>query len=99
MLKIEVFAETEDITPERSEKLHGFAPGFAKAVKDVKKRAKGKWGWCTAVVRVTTKEGTAEESLGGCSYESDVDFIQNSGYFMDMVGTCLAEIEKGVQRG
>lgn len=92
MLKIEVFAEADDITPERAEKLYGFAPGFAVAVREVKKRAKGKWGWCTAVVRVKTDNGEAEDSLGGCSYESDVDFIQNSGYFTDMVKTCLKEI-------
>lgn len=91
-MTIELRAEPDDLTPKQAERIHGFAAGFAEAVQAVKKKATGRWGWCTVVVCVTIGKRTAERTLGGSSYESETDFVQNSGYFMDLVNECLAEI-------
>ena len=50
------------------------------------------WGWCT--VKVTAKWNGIEESeyLGGCSYESEEDFIKNSGYYDDMRKEAIARL-------
>jgi hypothetical protein len=56
------------------------------------------WGWCT--VKVTAKWNGIEESvyIGACSYESEDDFIKNSGYFEDMkkeaIDCLFAELNK-----
>lgn len=50
------------------------------------------WAWC--VVKVTAKykghEGT--DYLGGCSYESEKDFVKNSGYYEDMKQTAYDDL-------
>jgi hypothetical protein len=90
-IHIELSCEDETETPEHSEKVTGFEPGYAKAVRKVMKKAVGKWGWCSAVVQVTIKDehkrvvAEATEYLGNCSYYSAADFAENSGYFNDMV--------------
>ena len=56
------------------------------------------WGWCT--VKVTAKWNSIEHSefCGACSYESEDDFIKNSGYFEDMkreaIDCLFAELSK-----
>lgn len=56
------------------------------------------WGWCT--VKVTAKWNGIKHSefLGACSYESEDDFIKNSGYFEDMkkeaIDCLFAELNK-----
>ena len=91
-MKIEILAEKEDVTPERSEELHGFAEGFAECVRNNQKISR-EWGWCTVVVRITTPNGVGEASLGGCSYHSAEDFIKNSGYFSDLVKEAMEVID------
>lgn len=93
-MKIEIIAEKEDITPSRLARTQGYVEGFSEAVREVKKQAEGRWGWCTAVVRVTTKRGVGEASLGACSYYSAEDFVTNSGYFNSMLKDALADIER-----
>lgn len=94
-MKIELDTLPEDMSPKRAEKQFGYTSGFADAVQSMMKRAKGRWGWCTARVTVTIGGRSAVDYLGQCSYESEQDFVSNSGYFMDMVNNCLASIENG----
>jgi hypothetical protein len=52
------------------------------------------WAWCT--VKITCRYNGLEstEYLGCCSYEDEKDFIKNSGYYDDMVATCIADLQK-----
>ena len=52
------------------------------------------WAWCVAKVTAEFHGLTATEYIGGCSYESSLDFIYNSGYYDDMVETCLEDIKR-----
>lgn len=94
-MKIELTTEKEDITPEHAEKIHGYAPGFAQAVRKVKEESEGGWWWCTVKLTVTFKkngenhQGTAY--LGECSYKNAEDFITSSGYFNDMVKEAIID--------
>lgn len=59
------------------------------------------WAWCTIRVTVTPKplavcDLSATDYLGCCSYESKADFIRNSGYYEDMVNTCIAELQETI---
>jgi hypothetical protein len=42
------------------------------------------WAWCSVRVVGTYKGIEEDDFLGGCSYESEKDFIVNSGYYDDM---------------
>ena len=42
------------------------------------------WGWCEVTVRASWNGFTGEAYLGGCSYKSKEDFVENSGYYEDM---------------
>jgi hypothetical protein len=56
------------------------------------------WKWCSVGVTAhyTTEDGTIlvsdTEWLGCCSYESEQDFIDNSGYYEDMKDTVTKDI-------
>ena len=42
------------------------------------------WGWAWIHMTATWNGLEGEDSLGGCSYEDEADFIKNSGYYEDM---------------
>ena len=42
------------------------------------------WAWCNVRVMGTYRGLSCSDYLGGCSYKSGLDFIQNSGYYNDM---------------
>jgi hypothetical protein len=50
------------------------------------------WAWCYVVVKATCGDHTATDSLGGCCYRDEVDFMSPGGYFDCMVRTVLGEI-------
>lgn len=52
------------------------------------------WAWCAVRVTCTAFDGAikATDYLGCCSYKSRKDFIENSGYYDDMVYTCLDQL-------
>src|SRR5688500_7160137 len=52
------------------------------------------YAWFSAKVTVKYKGFEATDYLGCCSYKSEKDFKQNSGYYKDMVMTCISEINK-----
>ena len=42
------------------------------------------WAWCEVRVRASWNGFVGEAYLGGCSYDSMDDFVENSGYWEDM---------------
>jgi hypothetical protein len=61
------------------------------------------WAWCVVRVHaVILYEGqTYRESshwLGGCSYENEKDFIENSFYYEDLCDDAVRNVEEGVRR-
>jgi hypothetical protein len=54
------------------------------------------YAWFCAKVEVTYKELLATDYLGGCTYKSEKDFKENSGYYEDMVQTCIDEINREI---
>lgn len=107
-LDFRVSAEMEYISPEQSMK--GSTPeevkNFCDAVKEVRKKATGAWGWCCVKVTGVLKgdmaydlnDGNgafaASDYLGCCSYENKQHFIEESGYYDDMCKNILAEVQK-----
>jgi len=54
------------------------------------------WKWCMVEVKGTYKGLTASEYLGGCSYESEEDFKNDSGYYEDMVNAVISDLNKQI---
>lgn len=42
------------------------------------------WAWASVGIYAVWKNQKGRDYLGGCSYESEQDFIENSGYYADM---------------
>jgi len=62
--------------------------------KVLEKAESNEWAWCCIRVKVTF-EGISEcEYLGGCSYDSEKDFVASGDYYEDMLHVCLATLEK-----
>lgn len=95
-MKIELIATPETITPKKVQKLQRYSPGFAESVANTRVQAVKPWGWCTVTVRVTTSDGVGEAHLGLCSYLGPEDFVENSGYFSDLVREAMADINSRV---
>jgi hypothetical protein len=93
-LTIIMEALPEDETPEQSEKRTGSAEGYAKAVRDMMKKAEGRWGWCCVRIKATLGERTGTAFLGDCSYQSAEDFFDNSGYFPQMLEEAVGELHR-----
>lgn len=53
------------------------------------------WAWCQVEIEVTDNDTgrTAREYLAGCNYADEQDFIENSGYYEDMVENCKRELQ------
>lgn len=51
------------------------------------------WVWCTVEVRATFDGISESDYLGCCSYESERDFRENSGYYQDMVEEARNRLE------
>lgn len=97
-LKIRVSAEKEDISIKQASK--DCDPGFEKAVRDQVKISR-RWGWCTVHVEVSLKSDpdiTGDAYLGCCSYTSRKDFIENSGYYQQMVDEATVEMQQSYAR-
>lgn len=94
---IELETENEHESPGYFDKYTCSVGHEKEAVRKMKKKAVGEWGWCTAAVTVKVidqHKNVDEETeyLGCCSYLSAVDFVKNSGYFNDMVREALDKI-------
>lgn len=93
-ITIKIIAEDEFESPESN---RDFAPGFAQAVREVQKKAQGKWGWCSVKVEASVKVGgdtlIGTAHLGGCSYLSAEDFAAG-GYLPQMIEEAIDEVAK-----
>lgn len=90
-MKIWIEAFSEDITPEEAQRTCGYTSDFADAVRKVEAKAEAPWGWCTVKVTVNKDQGLGVAWLGQCSYLNEQDFMENSGYFLDMVKEALQQ--------
>lgn len=54
------------------------------------------YAWFCAHVTVKYKGLEADDYLGCCSYKSERDFKENSGYYDDMVRGCIDEINRTI---
>ncbi len=54
------------------------------------------YAWFCAKVTVKYKGYEATDYLGGCSYESEKDFKEHSGYYIDMIQQCIDQINNDV---
>ena len=94
-------AEENDIGPEESYDIPGIkrstrdAEGFVDAVNEMIEKH-GLWGWCQVTVTVRLGPLTGEAHISGCSYESEDDFIQSSGYYDDMVSDAIADLQNSI---
>lgn len=55
------------------------------------------WGWCCIHVTVTFNGLEESESLGGCSYDAEVNF-RRCPYFTDMVNACVSRLADKVAK-
>lgn len=55
------------------------------------------WAWRSIKVTAYWNGLDGVDYLGGCSYESESDFIKNSGYYDDMCEAALADLNKQVE--
>ena len=51
------------------------------------------WVWCCIEIQGEFKGIMFSDYLGACSYKDEKDFIDNSGYYEDMINT----VKKGIQ--
>lgn len=64
----------------------------------IEKMEWNEWAWCCVCVTVTF-EGMSEcEYLGGCSYDSESDFVNSSGYYDDMLRGCFTKLESRIKK-
>lgn len=94
----DVVAEKEDISPAASMRGAGKEEidNFVAAVKEVRKKSRT-WGWCCVRVTAKYKSLTGDAYLGGCSYESKDDFINNSGYLQQLCTEALHNLNEEIQ--
>lgn len=94
-VKISVRAEDEIESVEHHAK--DCAPGFLEAVRAVRKKSR-RWGWCTVAVTVKLRKGPQDIEgvayLGCCSYYSKQDFIENSGYYSQMIDDAIVDLQR-----
>lgn len=94
----DVVAEKENISPKASmatcskEEIDNFVA----AVKEVRKKSLT-WGWCCVRVTAKYKSFTGDAYLGGCSYTSKDDFINNSGYMQQLCAEALHNLNEEIQ--
>ena len=55
------------------------------------------WAWASVEVKATWKGFEGSDYLGGCSYEDEADFCQPGGYYDDMKGRALEELQANIE--
>lgn len=56
------------------------------------------WAWCTILVTARFRGFQGTDCLGCCSYRSEAEFRLPSGYFGDMVGNAVEELNRVIFR-
>lgn len=98
-IKWTVTAETEWEEPE-GHFCSGDDKQDAELVKSIKADllAGNEWAWCCIKVTGTYYPLGASAYLGGCSYKSKEDFMQENGYYQDMQQEVLANLQDQVNQ-
>jgi hypothetical protein len=55
------------------------------------------WAWCTIKVSLQWKGYEGVDYLGACSYKSKSDFIEQDGYFPDMVASAFDDLVASIE--
>lgn len=55
------------------------------------------WAWCSVTVTARWNGFEGKDHLGGCSYADEEDF-KRSGYYDEMVGIAIDELNKEIER-
>lgn len=55
------------------------------------------WAWAHVVVKAKWEGHEGEDSLGGCSYKSEEDFVQAGDYYNDMKDVALDDLKTNVE--
>lgn len=95
-IEITLAALEEDI-PVRGNALYGAGKKETKRYEDkiIKALESGnQWAWCTVAITCNYMQLEHAVYLGACSYESEHDFIENSGHYESMVQECIDELQK-----
>jgi hypothetical protein len=88
---VEFEAENEDMSPSDME----FDEVNINYIEREFNRGNG-YAWFCAKVTVRYRGYEAIDYLGCCSYKSERDFKENSGYYVDMIRQCVDEINKDI---
>lgn len=56
------------------------------------------WAWCMVVVRAQWNKFQGEATLGCCSYKSQEDFVQNSGYYEDLCMEAMNDLQESLEK-
>ena len=54
------------------------------------------WAWASVKVTATWRGFEGHDYLGGCSYEDEDDFVKRSGFYEDMKGEALRDLEAAI---
>jgi len=57
------------------------------------------WAWCCVTITATWEGIEGQDTLGGCSYQSENDFTNDGGegYYSDMRKAALADLNENVR--
>lgn len=90
-IEIELIANPEDIQPEDL-----FDNGFEDEIADIYRRLENgdEWAWfcATVIASIGGIEVKGFDHLGGCSARDERDFIENGGYYRDMVDQAVEHL-------
>ncbi len=93
-VELEILAEEEN--EHFSDKTFNYEPTVVEGFEEMVEKH-GRWGWCHVTVRVSWRGVRGEGYLGGCSYESEEDFRKDDGYFMQVLGDALDDLNANVR--
>ena len=97
------YAEKEELTPAQSMKGCNTeeVKNFCESVESVKKKASGRWGWCSVKVTgvlIDDHSFNGVEYLGCCSYQTKECFTTEGDYYEDMCKQIVADVQKQLDR-
>ena len=98
-VEIDVIAEFDHI-PVRGNAIYSGDDAFDRKVEDeiISRINNGDvWAWASVEVKVTWETFEASDYSGCCMYDDENDFIQNSGYYDDMVEFALDDLNRQIE--
>lgn len=56
------------------------------------------WAWAFVIVRASWHNYSGQDSLGGCSYKNEEDFVNSDGYYEQMVTTAINDLNNNLAK-